>query len=140
MFIDVQDLIELKIYYKKDGRSFIAYIESDYMKLKEENKKNYKTVQIGMKPLTWELYNEIQESSWVVDQTGQRKFNYRAYKENRLTKLIVKWDAQKPNEQGEMVPVPVNRETIMSLAPDIAEAILDAYDKVSVMTEDDEKK
>jgi len=143
MFIDKTDLVVLKIFYRKSGRNFIAYTEDSFKKAKlsDEKKEKYKTVEIKMKPLTWDLYNELQDSSWVNDpETNQRKFNYRQYKENRLKKLIVEWDAKKPNAKGELEPIPVSEENIMSLSPDIAESILEAYDIVSTLTDDEEKK
>ena len=143
MFIDKSELIVLKIFYRKTGRNFIAYTEDGFKKaqLSDEKKAKYKSVEIKMKPLSWEMYNDLQDASWVNDpETNQRKFNYRQYKENKLKKLIVEWDAKKPNAKGELEPIPVNEQNIMSLSPDVAEAILEAYDVVSTLTDEEEKK
>lgn len=143
MFIEENKPIEVIVHYRKVGKGYVAYTNSAFKdsKLDPELKSKYKSVSVSMKPLTWELYNDLQDKSFVNDEdSGKRKFNYRLYKENKLKTLILKWDAQTTNEKGETVPVPVNEKNIMSLSPDIAEAILEGYDNEALMTEEEEKK
>lgn len=143
MFIEENKPIEVKVYYRKVGKGYIAYTDSAFKesKIDQELKSKYKSVCVFMKPLTWGLYNDLQDKSFINDEDGgKRKFNYRLYKENKLKTLIIKWDAQTVNDKGETIPVPVNEKNIMSLSPDIAEAILEGYDSESLMTEEEEKK
>jgi hypothetical protein len=71
---------------------------------------------------------------------GDRTWNYKLYKENRLKNLVVSWDAKKKNDKGELIPVPLNNETLLSLSPDIAEAILSTYDSITLLDDEQEKK
>ena len=87
--------------------------------------------------MTWGLYNDLQEHSSVFDHNeGQNKFNFRRYKEEKLKKLIVKWDATNTDSNGNVVPIPVNEKNILNLSPSIAENIIAQYDEISVMDED----
>ena len=93
-----------------------------------------------MKVLTWGLYNELQDLSVDLDDEGNRHFNYKKYKEVRLTKLIADWDATVKDKEGKEIKVNPIEKTIKSMAPEIAEAILNAYDQVMYLSEAEEKK
>lgn len=142
MFIDSSELIEVIVYYKKVGRHYVAYNETELekQKLSEEDKKKFQKVVFKMKPLTWGLYNELEEASYTTDVNGERTWSYRQLKESRLKKLIVAWDAKKLNTKGELEPVPFNNDMLMSLSPEIAENVLQTYNKLSIMDTDEEKK
>lgn len=142
MFIEESNPIEVIVHYRKIGRGFIAYTDSAFKeaKIDEASRSQYKSVKVSMKPLTWESYNDLQDRSFVPDETGKRKFNYRLYKENKLKSLIAAWDAKTTNEKGETVTVPINDTNVMKLSPDIAEAILEGYDSAALMSEEEEKK
>jgi len=142
MFIDDEKKIKLCIFYKKLGRYYSCFTEKDFRDLdvKEEEKDSFKKVNIVMKDLTWGLYNEIQENSFSINKSGDRQFNYRLYKENRLTMLIESWDAVSLGPDGEAIPIPANEKNIKSLSPEIAELIIAAYDDESYFTDAEEKK
>ena len=143
MFVDLNELIDVVIYYKKVGRQYAAYNQKDFdaLDLKDDKEKEkYSKVNLKMKQLTWGLYNELQENSITKGLNGDRTWNYKLYKENRLKNLVVSWDAKKKNEKGELVPVPLNPESILSLSPDIAEAILSTYDSITLLDDAAEKK
>ena len=142
MLIDNQSTIEISVFYRKLGRGYVAYSKKSYeeAKLSEETRSKYKTLKVIMKPLTWQLYNDLQDTAYILDETtNKRKFNYRMYKESKLKTLLTSWDAHSLNEKGEKVPIPITEENIMNLSPDIAEAILDGYDSESLISEDEEK-
>lgn len=44
------------------------------------------------------------------------------------------------NVEGENVPAPINPKNIARIAPEIAETILDIYDRTTRIDEDEEKK
>ena len=142
MFVDKEKTIDIVIYYNKQGRFYDCHSKRSFddLEISEDEKSSYKKVSIRMRELSWGLYNDIQEDSVIVDQNGNRNFNYRLYKENRLVKLIHSWDAKTTNGNGEVIPVPVTEENIKSLAPEIAELISSLYDDSSYFTEEDEKK
>lgn len=140
MFIDPNELVEIKIYYKKAGRHYIVNDSTEYEVLDEEEKKKFKCLTVKVRELTWGIYNELNEESVVKDQMGNRQWNYKLYKENKLRKVLVSWDAQKANEKGEMIAIPVNPDNINKLVPDIAEKILSKYDSLMFIDEEEEKK
>jgi len=137
MFIKDEDIIELKVYYKKLGLRYIAYTEKEFdeIGLEKDIKKTYKVLCVKMRELTWGLYNELQDDAMVEDGNGDKRFNFKVYKENRLKKLLKEWDATNDDK-----PVSVNPSAVSHLAPSIAETILKAYDDVSFISEEEEGK
>lgn len=143
MFIkNNQDLVDVKIYYKQDGYKFLALTQEEIDKRIKDKKLTeeqipvkFKVLIVKMAILTWGTYNDFQSRASQMDANGERYFDYRVYKEDRLKRLIKEWDAQ---EEGK--PVPVNETTIMSLAPPIGDAIVRGYDEASFYDEESEKK
>jgi len=130
------EFIQVKIYYKKIGHKYVAYTEQEFNKtIKEEEKKNYMSLMAKFFELSWGLYNELQESAIMENSNGERQFNYKIFKENRLRKLMKEWDAQKDGK-----PVPINEKSISMLSPVIAEALLRSYDDMVILGEEEEKK
>jgi len=139
MFIMDNDLIEVKVYYKKAGHRYVAYTEKDFDKavIDAEEKKKYTTLSVKLYEMNWGMYNELQETAMVENTQGDRQFNFKIYKENRLKKLLKEWDAVSPKDSK---PVPINEKSIGMLSPSVAEAILKAYDDEAFLTEEEEKK
>jgi len=131
MFIEKDDNKEITIFYKKEGLHYIAYSKADFEKgVKEDVRAKFSSVVISMRPLTWELFNDINEAAVVKSNLGDREWNYKLYKENKLKTIIIGWDAKKKNEKGELVQLPVNSELILNMAPEIAEIVLSEYDSI----------
>ena len=139
MFIEDKDTIDFSIYYKKvlkDRRLYIAYTESEFKLLPEEEQKGCDTLSLKMKELTWGMYNDLQEEAMAdTNGSGDRQFNFKIYKENRLLTLLSGWSAKDKDDK----PVPINNKAVSHLSPTIAETILRAYDEVSFVTEEKEK-
>jgi len=137
MFIEDNELTEVKVYYKKiRANAYEAYTKKEFQSLKDKNKDKYSALIVKMKELTWGLYNELQDESYKMGPDGKdRQFNYKLFKENRMQRLLVEWDAKDKDDNV----VPINSKTILKMAPDIAEAILRGYDEVSTLSEDDKK-
>ena len=140
MFIDLNDQMEIRVYYRKVGRHYEVNNPIEYAALDEETKAKFKLLMVKARELTWGLYNELNEESITKDNLGGRHWNYKLYKENKLRKVIVSWDAKMPDDKGNLVPVPISNDRLANLAPEIAEAILGAYDEVMFIGEDEEKK
>lgn len=141
MFIYDEDLVDVSVYYKKIGKVYQAYTELAFKEdvSDEKDKLKFKKLVVSMKCMTWGLYNELQEIGTYYDENiGKNMFNFKKYKEEKLKKLIVKWDATIIKD-GVETPVPVTEKNIMSLAPSIAESLISSYDELSVLDEDDEK-
>jgi hypothetical protein len=137
MFITDNSLIEVKICWRKIKNRYDAFTESEFKKLTiaEEIKKKYTPLTLKMMELTWELYNKLQEESFDEDVDGNKKWNFRKYKENRLKRVLKEWDAK--DDKG--VAIPVNEKNILHLSPTIAEAIIRAYDEISTLGDEEEK-
>ena len=142
MFIDEEKLIPVVVHYRKAGHQYVAYSDDRFTKEKmpDDVRKQFKKLTLQMKPLTWGMYNNLQDNATVDTDDGKRRFVYKIYKENRLKNLIMKWDATMVNASGETINIPPTEDNILKLAPDIAEAILEAYDSSSLMSGDEEKK
>ncbi|MFA5312400.1 MAG: hypothetical protein WC375_03650 [Methanomassiliicoccales archaeon] len=139
MFIEDGSFVTVKVYSRKMGYSYAALGEKEFIasKIKEEDKKKYQCLTVQMLVLDWGLYNELQESAMIPDEaTGERRFNYKVYKEHRIQRLIKEWDAK--DAKGNLVPV--NESNLRKLSPNIAEAILGEYDTQAYMSENEEKK
>lgn len=143
MFIKNQDLIEIKIYYKQSGFKYLALTQSEIdnrikdKKLSEKQLEDtFKILNVNMSLLSWGTYNDLQSHATQINANGEKYFDYRVYKEDRLKKLIKSWDAV----DGSGKPVPINEMTIMSLAPTIGDAIVRGYDEASFYDEEAEKK
>jgi len=138
MIIDDNAVIEIIIYYKKSGNRYDVYTAKEFknLDLLEEKKKLFTLLKVEMKELNWGLYNDLQDAAMVESGGfGERVFNFKVYKESRLKKLLVKWDAK----DKENKPLPINDKIINQLAPSIAETILKAYDEVSILDGEEEK-
>ena len=142
MFLDNVELIEIIIRYKKVGRHYVAYSQDVFndVGISEEEKAKFSALNVKAHQLTWGLYNDLQEAAMVPDNLGNRKWNYKVYKENKLRKIISQWDAKTTDAEGKVINVMVNPKTISNMAPDIAEAILNAYDKATLIDDAEEKK
>lgn len=136
MFIQDDDVFDVKVYYRKNKNRYMAYTEKDYKDLPEEEKTKCSVLSIRAKNMSWGLYNQLQDDAMVDNGSGERQFNFRAYKENRLKNLIKEWDAK--DKDGK--PVPINEKSIAHLSPAIAETILRAYDDVSLLSEEESGK
>ena len=143
MFVKNNDLIEVKVYYKQSGHRFLVLTQDDIdtkiknKKLtKEQLENDYQVLSLQMSVLSWGAYNEFQSNASKLTAQGERYFDYRTYKEDRLKKLIKTWDAV----DGEGKSVPINESTIMSLVPVMGDAIVKGYDEASFYDEESEKK
>lgn len=137
MIINDDAVLDFKIYYLQKNRKYDAYTEKEFNDLQIDNKDKFSVLMVKMKELTWGLYNELQEHAMIDDGKGfgNRYFNFKLYKENRLRKLLVGWDAK--DKEGKIIPI--NDSVVCKLAPSIAEAMLRAYDEESYLSEGEEK-
>lgn len=136
MFITNNDIVDIKIFWKKSKNKYIVFTEGEILKknLPEAEMKKYNILSLKMLELSWGLYNQLQEDAMDVEGDN-RRWNIKKFKENKLKRIIKEWDAK--TDKGDTIPV--NEKTILSLTPAIAETILRAYDEVTFLSEEDEK-
>ena len=141
MFVENGTTVDVVVFYKKMGYHYATYSEKEFEKkeFSDEEREKFKKLTVQMKQLTWGLYNELQECAVDLDQDGNRRFNSKKYKESRLTKIISGWDAT-IKKDGKDIKINPTEQTIKSLSPEIAEAILNSYDQVMYLSEEEEKK
>lgn len=146
MFIDTNSTILVKIFYKKRGKTFLAIGQTQIDKMTKEERaefekeiSKYKELNVEMKMLGWGMFNELQNDAITYDNNGDNHFAFRQYRENKLIKLIVKWDAT-TEKDGKTLPVAPNKENILRLSPQIAESIINEYDEISYVGEEEEGK
>ena len=139
MFVEKTDSVDLTIYYRKLRHGYDAISEEAYEKLDEPTKQRFTRLTFNAKVLTWGLYNDLSERATTIDPKGNRFFNYKLWKEEKLKRVLNSWDAT-VEKDGENVPVPLKPENIQRLSPSVAEAMLQAYDDEMSLEEDDEKK
>ena len=138
MFVEDNETVNIKLYFRKDGRSYEVYHEHQFNNadIKTSDRAQFQILNVTMKELNWGLHNELQEAAVVDLGNGATRFDYRKFKESKLFKTITAWDAKDKNGN----PVPVNAESIKKLHEDIGEAIVRAYDDKSYLGEEAEKK
>jgi len=124
-----EDLIDISIYYKKNGRHYEACSKKVFLEKNSEDRSKYQELNVKMKNLTWGIYNELQD--FLLDG------NYKKYKENKLKTLMVQWDAKK---NGENDTIPITSKVIEDLSPEIAEEILSSYDDIMFVDEKEERR
>ena len=136
MFIDDTVTFEIEIYCHKNRK--YAYTEKEFKSLDFENKDvaKYGLLKLKMKELTWGMHNDIQNKAMTEAPNGISTFNYKIFKEEKLLRSVVDWDAvDKEGKKRE-----VNIRSISALCPCVAEAIVRAYDEYSYVGDDEEKK
>lgn len=141
MFIEPNSTVKVTVFYKKTGQTYSAYLKKDLKdnkKLSEKEKESLSELNVTMKVLTWDLFNQIQEKSWIPNPEDNTKMTWsnKASKEFKLLNLISDWDAK--DKDGN--PIKVTKERISALAPEIAEAILDGYEDRNYLTKEEEGK
>jgi len=136
MFIDDKEMMDVVVYYKRQGHDYEAYTKAEFdtIKMEDEEKKKFDVVNIKASVLTWGVYNDLQDSAMIINIDGDRRFNYKIYKENRLKKMVQEWDAK--DKEGN--PVKENEANMMKLSPIVAEAILRGLDESSFVSEEEE--
>ena len=137
MFIKKDDAIDIKIFYREKNHKYNAYSQEEFNKLELSNdeKLKYKELNLKMKPLSWGMQNDLNESAMVYESDGEKRFSYKAFKETKLQRLITSWDAIDSGGRN----IPPSKDALCSLSPIIAETIILAYDSEEDMDEEEEK-
>jgi hypothetical protein len=133
MFINNKELIEISLFYKKIEKTGMVKIARKIEDVEEAQRKDYSKVTFKMKPINWQIYNNLQRSALVDKGTGEGdQIDWIKYKETKLIQILADWDAK--GADGSKMPI--NQETIFNLHPAIAESLLNEYDKKTVLGEE----
>ena len=138
---NTDELITLTLYYKvkvnKYGiRQYKVLEEDEGKSLLAKGDKDVDTLVTKWAVPKWKTNSHIMRSSTFYNPAdGTNRVDWSKYQENVFKTCLKDWDVVDENNS----PIPVNQDTIGSLPPIIASALLDKYDK-SLAIEDDERK
>lgn len=138
---DVQNLIEIKLYYKYSavmGTKKLFILDDD--KAKEllndpEKGKDVECMTTKWKVVSWKEQNEVMDiASKGVGPGGERQFNFLAYRDAMIKRCLKEWDLTHNQK-----PVPVTSEAIDSLPGPVVVDLYQKFEKVLDYTEDELK-
>lgn len=136
--LDNQNSIEIKLYYKyidtEYGKKLIIIDNDKAQKLLEDKEKS-KTIEIlktTWNLLTWKEQNDVMnKSSHLVNpQTGERQFDFIAYRDTIVKKCLKDWNIQE-NEK----PIPVTSDAIDRLPGTIVTILYEKFEELIDYTE-----
>jgi hypothetical protein len=136
--LDQSNSIEIKLYYKYEeipnGKRLIIIPEK---RAKEqiqnaENQEEIKILETKWDLLTWKEQNEVMNvsSQLVNPQTGERQFNFLAYRDAVIKRCLKEWNIT-VNEK----PVPVTPEAIDSLPSPVVVNLYQQFETLLDYTE-----
>lgn len=135
MFIETDGEIKVELYIKK-GSNGTVRVEPDLSETPDEEKSKFEKVGFTLRPLTWKQHNDVQRSATVTRGPGMgNELDWVLYKERKLCTVLTGWDAK--NKEGK--PVPVTEANIFRLCPQVAEMLLQEFDKATIMGEEERK-
>ena len=114
--LDGQNLIEIKLYYKYtkvgNGKRLVILEDKKATELLNNQDKDVETLETNWSLLTWKEQNEVMNlsSQTVNQQTGERQFNFLAYRDAIIKRCLRNWNITL-NEK----PVPVTPDAIDKL-------------------------
>jgi len=131
MFVS-DDAIKITLFWKKTGRNTVRVLSS-LDSVGEDEKAKYTKVEFQMRPLNWKQHNEIQREA-TLERMGQgAEIDWVLYKERKLFKILIGWDIK--DDKGQ--PVPMNEAMIYKLHPMVAETLLQEFDRVTMLGEEE---
>jgi len=136
MFVEDNETIKVTLYFKKKKTSAGLRVESSLEKVKEVEKVDFKAAAFELRPLTWKVYNELMRESKVQNpMTMADDTDWTTYRERKLLRILAKWDAKDAAGKD----IPVTPDNIMRLHPIMAETLLNEYDRVAFLGEEERK-
>ena len=137
-----EQLIKIPLYYKeKDMGGVLKPIVLDDLKAKKmladpEQAPKVNLINTYWKIVSWQDNNSIHKASERKEEKAvPGSLDWIRWRDLRLKTFLKKWDAK--DEEGK--DIPLDNETINSLDNDIAEALLDKYERVTEITEEEIK-
>jgi hypothetical protein len=133
---ELEDKYEELQSLKEDKRTTSKDFEEINRQERILKKDTFEILNVQMQVLTWGDYNKFQENATKTDMEGNRHFDFKIYKEDRLKNLVVSWDAK--DESGN--DIPYSYKLVTRLPFQIGEAIIKGYDEETYYDEEEEKK
>jgi hypothetical protein len=134
MFTEKEDTVKIELFIKKSSKGI--NVETSLDNVLEKDRSKYEKCVFSMRPLGWKIHNDIQRSATVNRGPGMgSELDWVLYKERKLCAVLVGWDAK--DKEGRAIPV--TEENIFRLNFQVAEALLQEFDKATVLGEDERK-
>ena len=135
MFIETGSAVQVDLYIRK-GSNGTVRVETSLDDISESSRGKYEKCVFTLKPLTWKQHNDIQRAATVNRGPGLGSdLDWVLYKERKLFAVLTGWDAK----DGEGKKIPVTEANISKLSPQVAEILLQEFDKATIMGSDDRK-
>lgn len=134
--VDSEKNVTIELYYKRSKSHNAIQVIRNIDDIPIAKRSEYKKVTFDMRPLSWGLYNAMQRESTVDKGMPGERIDWTVYKEKKIHTILVGWDAIDNEEK----PVPLNSQTIQKLHPVLVETLLNVYDQMNFLGEDDTKK
>ena len=136
MFID-DDIIEITLFCKPTGCGSMKVLnKNSWEEIPESDRSEFEKHVFKAKAITWKQHNDIQRSATVSTHDGLgNDIDWVQYKEEKLLRILVGWDAK--DKEGKEVQL--SKANIFRLQPVIAESLLNEFDRITLVGEDDRK-
>jgi hypothetical protein len=135
MFIEANDEIKIELYIKEGNNGFIL-VETNLDKVPEGEKVKYKVTEFKLKPITWKQNNDLLRSASVNRGPGVgTEFDWILHREKKLCMILVGWDAK--DKDGKSIQL--NNDNIFKLCPRVANALLDEFDRLTLVGDEERK-
>lgn len=145
MFIEKDGEVKVELYVRTLSNGAVR-VEQKIEDVPEKDRGKYEKITFAMKPLTWRQHNEVQRSATVNRGPGMgSELDWVLYKERKLCTVLVGWDArgkEGKDAEGKPVPgkpIPVTDDNVLRLAPQVAETLLNEFDRATIMGDEDRK-
>ena len=135
MFTIKEETVKIELFIRKGGRGSVN-VETSLDAIPEKDKAKYEKSVFSMKPLSWKNHNDIQRAATVNKGPGMgSELDWVLYKEKKLLAVLTGWDAK--DRDGKAIPV--TEENIFRLNFQVAEALLQEFDKATILGDEERK-
>ena len=135
MFTEPGGEVKIELYIKK-GTSGRIRVETDLKDFPEAERAKFEKATFALRPLTWKQHNDLQRAATVNRGPGMgSELDWISYKEKKLCMVLVSWDAKDADGK----PVPVTDDRIYKLNPQVAESLLQEFDRATILGEEERK-
>ena len=127
--------VEITIFWKQKRNGDVK-VETSLDKVPEDKRDSFTTLTAVMAPITWGDHNDLQAKCTRKSDDGKDDdLDWAKYKEEKLKKILVSWDAK--DSLGNLVPV--SSAAILSLHPKVAETLISEYDSRTLLGEKEKR-
>ena len=129
--LDSQNLIEIDLYYKQidigTGKRLVIVDDVKGKEAVASDDKTVETLKTKWSLLTWKEQNEVMNlsSQTVNQQTGERQFNFLAYRDAMVKRCLREWNIT-INEK----PVPVSPDAIDKLPGPVVTSLYQKFERL----------